>query len=546
VYGRTRTSLSLCLSPWQNHAISMNDTATFSRVRKADLVGQTPASKSRGLPHDVITRAAHRVGTAALTWAGAYVAAIGLNEYAAHTLGKLAPHGWNLGHTVAAIFVAVSLGLFAISRSRSLSAERLLDLGLVYEVVGGFAVVLGTSAGMVWDERAHILGLPWICVWIAGFPFIVPATPARASVAAFLTALMAPLGLATWHVLSGTPMPGARVWSGITMPTLICAGVATIGSRIVYGLGRDIERAREMGAYRLEERLGHGGMGEIWRARHRMLARPAAIKLVRSDAFGSNAATQSAVARFEREAQMTARLSSPHTVRLYDFGVTDEGTFYYAMELLEGMDLESLVRLQGPLPAERAVFFLIQACRSLAEAHELGLVHRDIKPANLFACRQGQEYDVLKVLDFGLVRPQTSTSSDLRRLTGKAVIVGTPAYMAPESATGGEVGPQTDMYSLGCVAYWLLTGQPVFQGDTPIEVLMRHVRDEPVPLRSRAEIDIPEALDAAILSCLAKDPKRRPHSAEALARILEAMPLERPWTRTRARESWWAHGEVAR
>jgi serine/threonine-protein kinase len=516
----------------------MDDTPTISRVRKADAVGRTSASRVRGLPHHIITRAAHRVGTAALTWAGAYAAAIGVNEYAAHALGGLPSHGWNLGHAIAALFVALSLGLFAISRTESLPAERLLDLGLLYEVLGGFAIVLGTSAGMVWDARAHILGLSWICVWITGFPFIVPATPTRAAAAAFATALMAPAGLAAWHLLTGTPMPGARVWSGITIPPLMCAGIAAIGARIVYGMGRDIERARAMGAYQLEERLSQGGMGEIWRARHHMLARPAAVKLVRSDVFDKVEAKRAAVARFEREAQMTARLSSPHTVRLYDFGVTDEGTFYYAMELLDGLDLESLVRREGPLPPERAVHFLVQACRSLAEAHALGLVHRDIKPANLFVCRQGEEYDVLKVLDFGLVRPDTSTPSDVTLLTSKALMVGTPAYMAPESAMGDEVGRQTDLYSLGCVGYFLLSGEPVFSGRTPIDVISRHVYEDAVPLASRTTLDIPEALDAAILSCLAKDPQRRPAGAEALDRMLGAIPFERPWTRDRAREAW--------
>jgi serine/threonine-protein kinase len=398
---------------------------------------------------------------------------------------------------------------------------------------------------MVWDERAHILGLSWVCVWIAGFPFIIPATPARAGVTAFVTALMAPLGLAAWHLLTGTPMPAARIWSGLTVPALICAGLAMIGARIVYGMGRDIERAQEMGAYRLEERLSRGGMGEIWLARHHMLARPAAIKLVRLDAFSSGAARQSAIARFEREAQMTARLSSLHTVRLYDFGVTETGTFYYVMELLEGLDLEALVRLEGPMRPERAVHLLIQACGSLAEAHDLGLVHRDIKPANLFVCRQGQEHDVLKVLDFGLVRPEPSSSSDATVLTGE-VIVGTPSYMAPECAMGGEVGPQTDLYSLGCVGYWLLSGRPVFDGKTPVDLLMRHIHEAPPPLRLRALFEIPEPLEAAILSCLAKDRRQRPRSAEALARTLAAIPFERPWTGARARESWSELGEVSR
>jgi serine/threonine-protein kinase len=516
----------------------MDASPTISRVRKADSTEPAPASRLRVLPRHLVARAAHRVGTAALTWGGAYLAAIGINEYAAHAIGQLPAHGWNLGHTVAILFVAMSLGLFVVSRSKRLAPEHLLDLGLVYEVFGGFAIVVGTSAGMVWDERAHILGLSWICVWITGFPFIVPATPTRAAVAAFATALMAPAGLATWHLLSGTPMPEARVWSGITIPSLMCAGIAAIGSRIVYGMGRDIERARAMGAYRLEERLSQGGMGEIWRARHHMLARPAAVKLVRLDAFETGEARRAAGARFEREAQMTARLSSPHTVRLYDFGVTDEGTFYYAMELLEGMDLETLVRREGPMTPERAVHFLVQACRSLAEAHELGLVHRDIKPANLFICRQGEEYDVLKVLDFGLVRPRAAGPADATLLTG-AKIVGTPAYMAPESAMEGEVEQRTDLYSLGCVGYWLLSGRTVFAGKTPIEVILKHVNDEPVPLRSLVPFGIPEALDTAILSCLAKAPERRPSSAEALDQMLSALVFERPWTRVRARESWW-------
>jgi serine/threonine-protein kinase len=519
----------------------MNTDSVVTHVRKADSIDQTPGTTSRALPHHIILRAAHRVGTAALVWACAYVAAISVNEYAAHALGRLPAHGWNLGHTVAVCFVAVSIGLFLLSRSDWLLPERLLDVGLLYEVAGGFAIVVGTSAGMVWDESAHILGLSWICVWIAGFPFIIPATPARAAKAAYATALMAPVGLAAWHLLSGTPMPSARVWSGATIPPLLCAAIATAGARIVYGLGRDIARARALGAYQLEERIGAGGMGEIWRARHHMLARPAAVKLVRADAFQKDATKQSALARFEREARMTARLSSPHTVRLYDFGVTDDGTFYYAMELLEGMDLESLIEREGPLPAERAVHFLIQACRSLAEAHDLGLVHRDIKPANLFVCRQGRDYDVLKVLDFGLVRPDAqegSNAATLTNLTGDATVVGTPAYMAPETATSGNAGPHTDIYSLGCVGYWLLTGRRVFEGRTPIEVVLHHVHDEPRPLDEAGAANIPEALSAVILRCLAKDPQVRPASADALGRALGAIPLAFPWTPDRARDAW--------
>jgi serine/threonine-protein kinase len=291
-----------------------------------------------------------------------------------------------------------------------------------------------------------------------------------------------------------------------------------------------------MGAYRLEERLGQGGMGEIWRARHHMLARPAAVKLVRLDAFRDEAARRAALGRFEREAQMTARLSSPHTVRLYDFGVTESGVLYYAMELLDGLDLESLVKLEGPVRPERTVHFLIQACRSLAEAHALGLVHRDIKPANLFVCRQGEEYDVLKVLDFGLVRPGVSRMDTT--LTGEATILGTPAFMAPEAATGDAVGAPADLYALGCVGYWLLTGHHVFEGRTPVEVLLRHVKDAPASIRSRTTLEIPPALEAVLLACLEKDPLGRPRSAEALGDLLAGVPLTGSWTRAQAREAW--------
>jgi serine/threonine-protein kinase len=506
-----------------------------TRILKADGDGRTPVSVSRALPRHVMTRAGFRVGNAALMWAGAYAVAITLNEYAAHRIGTVPPHGWNLGHTTALVFVATSVAMYVVSRMGVLSAERLLDLGLVYEVIGGFSVVLGTTAGMVWDPHAHILGLSWVAVWIVGFPFVIPATPAKAGLAAFATAFMAPAGLAAYHILSGTPMSPPRVWSGLTVPAFICAGIATAGSRIVYGLSRDVERARALGAYRLEERLSQGGMGEIWRARHHMLARPAAVKLVRLDSFKGMQARQAALARFEREAQMTARLTSLHTVRLYDFGMTEDGTFYYAMELLDGLDLESLVKREGPMPPERAVHLLIQACRSLAEAHALGLVHRDIKPGNLFVCRQGLDFDVLKVLDFGLVRPESSPGQTL--LTGDATMVGTPAYMAPEYVNGESVGPSADLYALGCVGYWLLTGQRVFDSRSPIELVMRHLNEAPAPIGSRSPSPIPDALEAALMQCLAKEPGGRP-TTERLEALLAAVPLDRSWTPARARAAW--------
>jgi serine/threonine-protein kinase len=468
------------------------------------------------------------------------VAALSVNEYVAHTVGGLAPHGWNLGHTVAILFVVLSVALFALSRSAWLTPERLLDLGLLYEVVGGFAIVVGTSAGMVWDERAHILGLSWICVWIAGFPFIIPATPARAGIAACLTALMAPVGLAVWHVLSGTPMPGPRVWSGSTIPPLLCAGVATIGSRIVYGLGRDIERARAMGAYRLEKRLGRGGMGEVWLASHRLLARPAAVKLIRPDVLGEDASARfTALRRFEQEAQTTASLQSPHTIKIFDFGRAEDESFYYVMELLDGLDLESLVRRFGPLPPERIVHLMLQVCHSLGEAHAKGLIHRDVKPANIYVCRLGRDVDFVKVLDFGLVKEMHRPGRQETLLTAEHTALGTPAYIAPEQVLGdAPVDARTDIYTLGCVAYWLLTGEPVFQAETPIKTMMQHVTTAPIPPSRRTELEVPGALEEIILACLQKSPESRPASADALSSALSNCSFN-SWNSERARQ-WWA------
>ena len=215
-----------------------------------------------------------------------------------------------------------------------------------------------------------------------------------------------------------------------------------------------IRGLQELGCYRLVEKLDHGGMGEIWRARHRMLARPVAVKLIRPELIGVKSAPEAAalVSRFRREAEATAALHSPHTVSLHDFGVTPEGAFYYVMELLDGLDLETLVRRFGPVPPERAVHLLAQACDSLAEAHATGLVHRDVKPANIVACRWGLKWDFVKVLDFGLVKATWNLGED-EHLTSEGTITGTPAYMAPEAALGGrDIDARVDLYGLGCVA----------------------------------------------------------------------------------------------
>jgi len=324
------------------------------------------------------------------------------------------------------------------------------------------------------------------------------------------------------------------------MPNYACAVVATLPSRVLQRLGRRLRQAQELGSYHLIELLGRGGMGEVWRGRHRLLARTAAIKLVRPELLGasSEADAQSMLRRFEREAQATAALSSPHTVRLFDFGVTADRTFYYVMELLAGRDLKSLVGDFGPVSANRAVFLLQQVCHSLADAHARGFVHRDITPSNIYVCRMGLEYDFVKVLDFGLVTFNDQTSREQTLLAGGQTTTGTPAFMAPEVILEGEVDARADVYALGCVAYYILSGQLVFQADTAMKMFVQHLQSAPVPPSQRTELPIPRDLDEVVLACLEKDPRRRPQNAEELLRMLRRCQSSQSWDSDTAK-TWW-------
>jgi serine/threonine-protein kinase len=283
-------------------------------------------------------------------------------------------------------------------------------------------------------------------------------------------------------------------------------------------------------------------MGEVWRAEHRLLARPAAIKFVRKEMLGlPNQEADVVLRRFAREAQATAVLDSPHTIDLFDFGLTRDGAFYYVMELLSGRDLESLVRDFGALPVDRTLHLLRQICHSLAEAHARGLVHRDVKPANLYVCRMGLDYDFVKVLDFGLVTFSARAGRGGLTTMGH-VTTGTPAYMAPEVILGdAEVDPRADVYSIGCVAYWLLTGHLVFEEASAMRVMMAHVETVPTPPSLRAELPVPRELDEIVLACLEKDPRRRPKDAGVLWQMLRQCEPRQPWSAGAARHWWEVH-----
>ncbi|MFL5471613.1 MAG: serine/threonine-protein kinase [Gemmatimonadales bacterium] len=296
-----------------------------------------------------------------------------------------------------------------------------------------------------------------------------------------------------------------------------------------------------MGSYRLGEPLGQGGMGSVYRATHRMLARPAAIKLIRPEVLSSQdpRSADLAVARFKREADAAAKLRSPHTVELYDFGETEDGTLYFVMELLEGMDLETLVRKEGPIPQGRVIHILRQVCDSLEEAHASGLIHRDIKPANIHVGRVGLRHDFVKVLDFGLVKSVVPQSDDTMA-TAIGLTPGTPAYLAPEMALGEPPDGRADLYALGCVAYFLLTGQLVFQAANGLQMITNHLQEKPVPPSQRTELDVAPELDRLVLACLAKKPEDRPRSAAELERTLGEIEVE-PWSEEAATQWWQTH-----
>jgi eukaryotic-like serine/threonine-protein kinase len=316
----------------------------------------------------------------------------------------------------------------------------------------------------------------------------------------------------------------ARTVGMALVPALFAGALAYAAALRIAKLGSQAGASGQMGMYELETRIAQGGMGEVWRARHQMLSRPAAVKLIRAPTDGSQVLDDVALRRFEREAQVTASLKSSHTARLYDFGVTESGTFYYVMELLDGVDLEKLVREKGPVEPMRVVRIMAQIADSLAEAHEHGLVHRDIKPANINLSRRGLEEDFVTVLDFGLVKGESLVGDANLSLTAANRITGTPAYIAPELVAGeGRIDGRADLYSLGCVAYFLLTGKLVFEAQAAMQMAIAHVSEIPLPPSQRTRQPIPKALEAIVMKCLEKSPDDRPQSAALLVGMLDAI-----------------------
>jgi serine/threonine-protein kinase len=416
-----------------------------------------------------------------------------------------------------------------------------------------FVVGIGLSFG--WTTMAmsgiHVVQRPELIAILACLltlvvrAALIPSTPFRSALIGVIG--VAPLIAVTTSIYAGTdlltvipkddqwlpPAVGVAIWAtlGITATTVI--------SHVIYGLRQEIRKAMQLGQYLLEEKIGEGGMGVVYRASHAMLRRPTAIKLL-------SGTTGQAAERFEREVQITARLTHPNTVAVFDYGRTPEGVFYYAMEYLDGISLEDLVNEHGPQPARRVAHILGQICGALEEAHGAGLVHRDIKPANIMLTQRGGVDDVVKVLDFGLVKD--NAVSDVGKqdpaLSTVNAIMGTPHYMAPEAILDpASIDGRADLYAVGATAYFLLTGEHVFNGTTLIEVCSQHLHEKPNP-PSDKQSDVPKALDQVVLSCLAKKGAERPKDAATLASMIRACALGE-WTRDEA-AAWWTPVRAAK
>lgn len=431
------------------------------------------------------------------------------------------------------VLIAFGLHLWLKRGALSWSAIVAVDVLITEALIAVSLMIYAFSYETGSRQVIPLLGLLLIARAI-----VIPSRPQRT----VLLSCPAPLGILVVQLAHGQvytvdghlfPQAGFTAYVLWDQATLwLAIGLAGLTSRVVYAARVHAHEAAKIGRYTLGKRIGGGSIGEVYRARHALIRRPVAVKILRPEvASGRN------LELFEREVQRTSELTHPNTVQVFDFGLTAEGLFYYAMEMLEGADLERVVEVGGPMPPARVLHVLRQACGSLEEAHNAGLIHCDLKPANLVLCRQGGKPDVLKVLDFGLAR--NVRRKEEAELDG--TVFGTPLTMPPEVIRGQTIAPTTDLYSLAAVGYFLLTGRPVFEGESLGEVLRQHLSEEPTP-PSTLVPGTPADLEAGLLRCLAKDPALRPGSATALCQILGACDGSETWSLEDAERWWEIHG----
>jgi tRNA A-37 threonylcarbamoyl transferase component Bud32 len=442
--------------------------------------------------------------------------------------------------------VTIVLGAFAVRLCRHcafpLAKLRVAELVIfgcpaLYFLVHSLDVNTYLANLPAGQARVEMIVTPWLLL-IFTYAMFIPNTWQRA--AAVLGAIsIVPIGLLTYFesatafqaVLSQSNYSGFISAQVLIIAISLLTGI--VGVHTIGTLRREAFAAKQLGQYRLKKRLGSGGMGEVYLAEHQMMKRPCAVKLIRPEKAGD----PRMLARFEREVRATAKLSHWNSIDIYDYGRTADGTFYYVMEYLPGHNIGEIVEGYGRIPAGRAVYLLDQVCAALTEAHGIGLVHRDIKPANIFVAYRGGVCDVIKLLDFGLAKPTMETNADAQ-LTMAGTVTGSPLFMSPEQASGDDaIDARSDIYSLGAVMYYMLTGQPPFNGDNPLKVMIAHASQEVVPPRS-INAEIPAELEEIVLRCLEKDPDHRFQTVDDLRRSLRDVVLEEVWSSDLAAE-WW-------
>ncbi len=415
---------------------------------------------------------------------------------------------------------------------RELSFEALHRIDTFYAVAA--STVIAFCAVMSFDSRqAAYTCLLYACFSLLTRALIVPSTGTRTAVVTSIASIPLAIGAIILPFINewppGKDVPGPGFVLGFIEIQVVAILLAAAGSHIIYGLRQKVSAVQQLGQYTLVRKIGEGGMGVVHLAHHDMLRRPTAIKLLHPDRVGHDN-----LQRFEREVQHMSQLTHPNTVAVFDYGRSFEGAFYYAMEYLDGIDLHNLVARCGKQPAERVRHLLIQVCGALQEAHDRGIIHRDIKPANIILCERGAMPDVAKVVDFGLAKEITRDSGQSGQL-----ILGTAAYVAPEAVTEPHtIGPAADLYALGCVGYFLLTGRKVFEGKTDVDLCIQHVTSQPVPPSQVASAHVPRQLEDILMQCLAKAPAARPASALDLADQLRAIGPFDDWDEARAL-AWW-------
>ena len=445
------------------------------------------------------------------------------------------------------VVLAAASGLLWSRRPLSMKTLRTLELAIFGMVAAFFAwlqldayydgamrrAIAPGGEGLVFRQVGMAAALRWFLL-IVLYGTFVPNTWRRCGTVVGVLAVV-PLAvqlagsladeLARPYLLSTLPE------TAILMTTAVA--IAVFGSHKIRELQQQAHEAQQLGQYRLKQVLGFGGMGAVYLAEHVLLRRPCAVKLIRPDQAGD----PRTLIRFEREVQATATLTHPNTVEIFDYGHAEDGTFYYVMEYLPGMNLEDLVEKHGPMPPERAVHLLRQVCQALREAHGIGLIHRDIKPSNILACERGRVYDVAKLLDFGMVK-DVGPAGDDARLTREGALTGSPAFVSPEQAAGRQqLDARSDIYNVGAVAYFLITGQLLFERQSALQMLHAHAYEPPVPIQ-RFQEAAPADLQGVVLRCLEKDPNRRYQDAASLDKALAACTCAGGWTPERA-EDWW-------